>query len=106
MAEAFTIETFSSHVGTKFLMRDGESRGPELELLSVTDVGSSPRQRQFSLVFLGPRTAPAAQGIFRLEHASLGLLELFLVPISRDETGLSYEAIFNYVLTPANATAE
>ena len=97
MSEIFTIDTFSGHVGTKFLMLYGDSQTAELELMSVTDVGSSPRQSQFSLVFLGPHGAPIAQGIYRIEHENLGTLDLFLVPIGRDKSGVSYEAIFNRV---------
>ncbi|MEK6289191.1 MAG: hypothetical protein AABO57_26050 [Acidobacteriota bacterium] len=98
MTDVFTIETFSGHVGTKFLIHYGDSQTADLELLSATDVGSSNMQSQFSLVFLGPLNGPAAQGIFRLEHDKLGSLDLFLVPIARNNDGLSYEAIFNRFL--------
>ena len=95
MTEVFTIDTFSGHVNTKFLMRYGDSQTAELELISVTDVGSSPRQEQFSLLFQAPTDAPLSQGIYRLEHDTLGDLDLFLVPIARDAAGVRYEAIFN-----------
>ncbi len=98
MTEFFTIDTFSGHVNTKFLMHYGDSQTAELELLSVTDVGSSARQIQFSLVFLGPSEAPIAQGIYRIGHDKLGTLDLFLVPIGRDTIGVRYEAIFNRAL--------
>lgn len=98
MTEIFTIDTFSGHVGTRFLMRYGDAQTAEVELISVTDVGSSPRQSQFSLVFVGPYEAPVAQGIYRIEHDKLGALDLFLVPIGRDKDGVKYEAIFNRVI--------
>lgn len=98
MTEFFTMDTFSGHVGTRFLMHYGDSRTAELELISVSDVGSSPRQIQFSLEFQGPGDAPIAQGIYRIEHNTLGALELFLVPIGRNQTGVRYEAIFNRAL--------
>lgn len=98
MTDVFTIDTFSGHVGTKFLMHYGDSQTAELELISATDVGSSPRQAQFSLVFKGPPEGPAAQNIFRLEHEELGALDLFLVPIARDKDGLTYEAVFNRMI--------
>jgi hypothetical protein len=97
MTEVFTMDMFSGHVNTKFLMRYGDSQTAELELISVTDVGSSPRQSQFSIQFVGPKEGPTAQGIFRLEHERLGALDLFLVPIARDKDGLRYEAVFNRV---------
>ncbi|MFY9556232.1 MAG: hypothetical protein WAV47_16085 [Blastocatellia bacterium] len=100
MTEIFTIDTFIGHVNTKFLMHYGDSQTAELELISVTDVGSSPRQIQFSLVFLGPVNAPIEQNTYKLDHDRLGALDLFLVPIGRDKEGVRYEAIFNRVLAP------
>lgn len=95
MTDVFTIEMFSGHENSKFLMHYGDSQTVELELISVTDTGSSPRQAQFSLVFQGPPNGPAAQNIFRLDHQKLGALDLFLVPIGRNKDGFQYEAIFN-----------
>ena len=97
MSDFYTIESFSPLVGTQFLMHYGDSRTGPLELMSVTDVGSSRRQMQFSLVFLGPVDAPVAQAIYRLEHDSLGAIDMFLVPIARDQNGVQYEAIFSRV---------
>lgn len=98
MPETFTIELFAGHLNTKFRMHYGDSQSAELQLVSATDVGSSERQRQFSLVFLGPLDAPILQGIYRVEHDDLGNLDLFLVPIARDDKGVRYEAIFNSVV--------
>lgn len=98
MTEVFTIEMFSGQVGTKFRIHYGDSQTAELELISATDVGSSPRQAQFSLVFVGPQECPIAQAIYRVEHDELGALDLFLVPIGKDQRGVSYEAIFNRMI--------
>lgn len=95
MPEHFTIDMFSGDAGRKLLMHCGNGQSAELELVSVTDLGSSPRQIQFSVVFLGPLTAPIQQGVYRVEHDKLGDLDLFLVPIGRDKDGVRYEAIFN-----------
>ena len=35
------------------------------------------------------------QAIYRLEHAALGAMDVFLVPIGRVADGIRYEAIFN-----------
>lgn len=95
MTEFFTMDTFTGHVNTKFLMHYGDSQTAELELTSVADVGSSPRQIQFSLLFQGPIHAPIAQGIYKLEHDKLGALDIFLVPVGKDTKGVEYQAIFN-----------
>ena len=86
---------FAPHVGTKFQMSCGNSQTLELELQSVNDLGSSARNIQFSMVFLGPQNAPIEQMIYRLEHPALGPLDLFLVPIGRGQNGVQYEAIVN-----------
>ncbi len=51
----------------------------------------------YALVFRAPprRAAHAPQGTYRLTHAELGTLEVFLVPIGPDAGGMRYEAIFN-----------
>ena len=95
MPEILTIEMFEGHQNSKFQMHYGDSQTADLELVGVKDVVSSERQKQFSLRFLGPMEAPILQGIYRLDHDTLGSLDLFLVPIARDNTGVSYEAIFN-----------
>ena len=98
MPENFTIEIFERQLNTKFRMHYGDSQTAELQLISVTDVGSSERQKQFSLLFQGPYEAPILQGTYRVEHDELGALDLFLVPIGRDKEGVRYEAVFNTVL--------
>jgi hypothetical protein len=95
MAEGFTIDVFAPHAGSKFMMNGRDSQAVELELESVTDLGSSARHIQFSLIFIGPQEAPIEQRIYRLDHPALGSLELFLVPIGRDQKGVQYQAVFN-----------
>lgn len=97
MIETATIETFSQLTNKKFVMHFGDSQSTALELVNVADVGSSDRQIQFSLVFVG-RNAPVMQGIYRLDHDELGALDLFLVPIGMDQNGVQFEAIFNRIL--------
>jgi hypothetical protein len=95
MAEGFTLEMFAPHVGSKFLMHYGNSQTMELELASATDLGSSARHVQFSLIFLGPENAPIEQMIYPLDHPALGTMDLFLVPVGKDQDGVRYEAVIN-----------
>jgi hypothetical protein len=37
---------------------------------------------------------PLPQRIYRIEHATLGAFDLFLVPIGPDAQGLRYQAVF------------
>jgi hypothetical protein len=48
----------------------------------------------FSLRFTGPREPPLEQRLYTLQHATLGELLLFLVPIAQDANGRTYEAVF------------
>lgn len=98
MPDVLTIDMFEGELNTKFRMHYGDSQSAELQLISVNDVGSSERQKQFSLVFLAPYEAPISQAIYRVDHDKLGNLDLFLVPIGRDADGVRYEAIFNRVI--------
>jgi hypothetical protein len=49
----------------------------------------------FSLVFRGPAQMRLPQGIYKMNHAQLGEMEIFLVQIAADKTSSSFEAVFN-----------
>jgi hypothetical protein len=51
-------------------------------------------RRPFSILFRGPPGPSLPQRIYRLEHAEMGALELFLVPLGPDAEGTRYEAVF------------
>jgi hypothetical protein len=48
----------------------------------------------FAIVFLGPPSPILPQRIYRFEHDGIGAIEIFIVPIGRDDDGVRYEAIF------------
>lgn len=69
----------------------------ELTLAEATAAGSAApgRRTPFSLVFVSAAGTPVLpQRIYTLYHATLGDFDLFLVPISADQRGVRYEAIF------------
>ena len=94
MLENISVGTFSGHLGSSFRVYPDDSSTLDLELASATELGES-SGRPFSVVFRGPRDAPLPQRIYRMEHAEIGVFDIFLVPIGPDEEGLLYEAIFN-----------
>ena len=98
MLESLTFGSFSDRVGEDFRVATGES-AIGLVLVEATDLSRrdapGPRRRPFSLIFRGPLRPLLAQRIWPLEHAALGRLEIFLVPIGPDAEGMRYEAIFN-----------
>ncbi len=95
---SLTADDFAAHSGSRYLLRLAGAAEPiPLELVEVTGGGPGPRRggRPFSLVFRGPRSPSLPQAQYQLEHAAMGELDIFLVPIALDAQGLCYEAVFN-----------
>ena len=88
-------EEFSEHVNSAFQMRLGEGSAVDFCLVGVDDIVSNAVQENYALTFLAPLDTQPAQGIYRLDHETLGELEIFLVPVKKDESGLYLEAVFN-----------
>jgi hypothetical protein len=93
----FNHAEFVSALNTNFQLPMGDASPIDLELVEVTELRSLPKQEMYSIVFRGPRDVMLSQRTYRLEHAQLGTLDLFLVPIGVDEQGYSYEAVFNHL---------
>ncbi|MEA2219329.1 MAG: hypothetical protein QOJ35_1955 [Solirubrobacteraceae bacterium] len=90
---ALTLDAFTPLVGDAFAI--AEPARLTLELSEASGAGEWPGGRQpFRLLFRGPPDPVLPQAIYRLEHARLGALEIFVVPVGRDDDGTSYEAIF------------
>ena len=102
MLETCTQGTFTPHLGTIFHIQLTPAPGLDVALTTVTPWQSqasgspeAPRRRApFSLLFRGPMTPILPQRIYPLEHAQLGVFELFLVPVGPDQHGMCYEAVF------------
>ncbi len=103
MAETPTLEDFAAHLEEPFAI-DLETDFPGLEPLVLTlikaepiDTGQDPGERRvpFALVFRGPGEPALAQRVYALDNATMGRVDIFLVPIGRDEEGMRYEAVFN-----------
>lgn len=91
-----TRETFEPRQGEIFRLTDEEAGEVALELTEVRGTGLQGKaaREQFSLRFHGPREPLLPQRIYRLENAAAGAMDIFLVPIARDDGGATYEAIF------------
>lgn len=93
-----TKSMFERNMNTKFrLTAPGLEQYP-LDLVRLDDGFSNPRQEQFSVTFRGSGQWILPQQIYSMEHDDIGELDLFLVPIGRDESGVYYEAVFNRLL--------
>ncbi|MGN6814980.1 MAG: DUF6916 family protein [Solirubrobacterales bacterium] len=91
-----TLDTFTPAVGQTFTV--GGDGGAKVELLLVEatpkDAGPQAPRPPFSLLFQGPAEPFMTQATYRFEHVSLGVMEIFIVPLGRDEHGTTYEAFF------------
>lgn len=93
--ENLTPASFSEISNKTFRLHIPETDVLELELIKVEDLGSTGKQERFSVLFRGPLDRAVQQGSYSFEHEELGTFGLFIVPISRQEDGLVYEAAFN-----------
>lgn len=90
---------FARHLGTPFRLR---LPGGETLDLTLVEAALHPertpvpaRRKGFSLVFRSSLPGHLPQGTYWLDHAEMGTLEIFLVPIGPREGGMGYEAVFN-----------
>lgn len=96
MSEPLTRDVFEHVRDTEFSVSLDDGRSVELLIVEVTE--KTPRGfpgEQFSVVFQGPHEPELDQRIYPMEHAELGHLDLFLVPIGAPDEGRLYEAFFN-----------
>ena len=96
MLDKLTRETFEPLKSQCFQLSLGDREPLALELAAVLGNGlqGAASREQFSLHFRGPHLPALTQRIYRLEHGQLGALDIFLVPIARDASGMTYEAVF------------
>lgn len=89
-----TLALFSAQRDSVF--RVGAEAGAGLVLIEAVALQPAPLdERHFSLLFRGPLQPQLEQATHLLEHAVLGELAIFLVPVGRDAAGMHYQAIFN-----------
>ena len=93
------VSVFAGLRGGTFVMQLPGGATQDLELIEVRDLGrrTTPQGElsNYGLTFLGRMRTPLPQATYRLEHATLGAMDVFLVPIGQDREGVRYESIFN-----------
>jgi hypothetical protein len=88
------IDDFVAHLDSTFEMQTPAGVVP-LKLVKADPAGDSGRAGgAFSLLFAAPKGTSWPQAIYPVKHASLGTLEIFLVPIGPLSGGNGYQAIF------------
>jgi uncharacterized protein DUF6916 len=98
MAE-LTEREFSKHLNSKFNLAVND-RNLQVELVEVKSYRAGEHDQQgmerFSAFFKGPGDPRLPQQVYRFSHDQMGEFDIFLVPISGDQNGYRYEAVFNY----------
>jgi len=96
MSSAPTAADFENLPDHRLMLLHGEQQ----MTLNVINVRRLPPHAYASEPFVVTLRADGArsslpQGIYRYEHPSRGMLELFTVPIGPDGQGMAYEITFN-----------
>ena len=98
MLEKLRAADFSPLLNNKFKIYFDPSSPSVVELIEVTERKSNSDEvlrHPFSIVFRGLKDKEWSQGMYTIDHKSLGKMDLFLVPIGPDDQGMCYEAVFN-----------
>ena len=91
---AVGIDDFKPHLGSQFDLQAAGGAIP-IKLSRVDPAGESGRKGgAFSLIFVSPRGPWLPQGTYRMRQASMGTMEIFLVPIGPQGDSNAYQAIF------------
>lgn len=100
MLQELTPASFEAQLGTLFLIHYGGEAPLEVVLQQVKrhEEHPGPRSQPFSIFFFQEAPRPVLpQSIYRLDHETMGTMEVFLVPVGPDpqQRGMVYEAVFN-----------
>jgi hypothetical protein len=68
-----------------------------LKLSEARPLGARPEsiREPFALTFVASRPLRLPQGTYKMRHATLGEMEIFLVQVAVDQTSSTFEAVFN-----------
>jgi|GEM_PF-1048686 len=90
------LEDFAGSVGERFELRAGDGTCPVELMAAQPGPGRSLREggTSFHLYWLGPSEPILPQGVYEIRRGDEAY-EMFIVPISSDEKGTIYEAVFN-----------
>ncbi|GGA55861.1 DUF6916 family protein [Sphingomonas psychrolutea] len=90
-------EDFAVHLGSVFTLLGEEGTTMPLTLVEAEPArgGGFAGRAPFALLFRSDVQHVVPQGLYRLEHPVMGLLEIGFGPVAQTEAGIEYEAVFN-----------
>ena len=86
---------FAGALHTRFRVVSSSAAFVELELIELRAGPATAGHEAFALTFLGPGDVFLGQGMVALSHATMGTVDLFIVPVAKTAGGFLYEVIFN-----------
>jgi hypothetical protein len=90
-----TADDFAERVGEVFAIEFTDAGRFVLVDATPSPYSGAAGQRQpFALHFHGPPDAVLHQNTYRLHNEATGPIDIFLVPVARDEDRATYEAVF------------
>jgi hypothetical protein len=96
--QILSCETFAGRANETFDVGVGESSLPmtlvQVQPLPVHAYAGMIRA-PFSVMFKSESPVLLPQKTYRMKNATLGAVDLFLVPVGRDVSGILYQAVFN-----------
>ena len=96
--EKLKKSSFDPHLNTKFEVNTEIEGMVEVELVDVADHNRE-NMESFSLLFKGPKDKFFDQRLYKVKHAKMGELDLFLVPVvSEKQDAFYYESVFSRLL--------
>ncbi len=96
LGELLSKDRFTQHVnGTFRISNESSPTALDVQLIEVREGQSTERFEQFSVLFTGPKEPLLRQSTYHFEHEAMGSFDLFIVPISSDDSGTVYEAVFS-----------
>lgn len=94
-----TLATFTPLVNQIFTADFADGATVEFTLYEATALPSNDypgkTRDPFQLRFSAPTEQMLPQGIYELKNDTLGVLQIFLVPIRPDDDHFAYQAVFN-----------
>ena len=95
--ELLTLEHFAGCVNETFqaALKEGEIDFVLVEARPLQRAAPNPLRAPFSLLFRNSAALLFPQQTYRMRHAHVGGVDIFLVPIAREREGFLYQAIFN-----------
>lgn len=96
--QLWSLERFAGCVGQGFDV----DLGTASVALTLSEARPLPQQgfaaamrQPFSLLFRSGSAVLLPQQIYRMTNATIGSVEIFIVPVARDREGIVYQAVFN-----------